>query len=106
MLESAYGIHPNDKSETAQAARRIASFGDLDNLRFVAKIGIAKAQNGFEPKNVLAAVVTPASSFWHALDQLPRQMSNGAATHSPAAPVMNGAAQTTAPAVVRPAWAR
>src|SRR5690349_6796477 len=39
ILESARGIRPDDKSEAAQNARKIAGWQDLDGLRFVARLG-------------------------------------------------------------------
>lgn len=72
MLESARGIKPDDESEQAQAARRIEGFDELDNLRFVAVVGVRK-QEGYDDKNTLAAVVTPDRKDWAQIEQLPRQ---------------------------------
>jgi hypothetical protein len=59
MLESARNIRPDDMSEAAQAGRRIANFGELDGLKFIAKIGIEKGTGEYKDKNKLIAAVTP-----------------------------------------------
>ena len=41
MVESAKGIDPKDMSEAAQKARNV-EFQDLQNLRFIARIGVVK----------------------------------------------------------------
>lgn len=75
IMESAKGIKPDDKSEAAMAARRIESWGDFDGLRFVAKVGIEKAQpgSGFKDKNVLDAAVTPDKKAWTQVEQVMRE---------------------------------
>ena len=44
MLESARGIRPDDTSEAAKQGRRLSSYGDLDGLAFIARIGVDPAQ--------------------------------------------------------------
>src|SRR6266853_869006 len=48
MLESARGIRPDDKSDAAAQARRISSYGDLDGLRFIARVGVEPAKGSFK----------------------------------------------------------
>ena len=64
MLESARGVRPEDESDTAKSARRINSWGDLDNIRFIAKIGIEKGKDGYKDKNTLSEVITPDRKAW------------------------------------------
>lgn len=100
MLESARGIDPTDESDRAVEGRRIASYGDLDGLRFWAVVGLEKGTDGYKDKNVLKAVITPDRRDWSKLPQDAR----------PAA--RPGAAAASRPAAVaapkggaRPAWA-
>lgn len=103
ILESAHGIRPDDESEAARAGRRINSWGDLNNLRFVAKIGVEKGKDGYKDKNTLAEVITPDRKQWTRVEQMPRQQSFqpiGNAAQNVAAQ----AAAAAAPAP-KPAWA-
>jgi len=99
LLESAHGIKPSDSSETARQARRLNTYGDLDGLRFVARIGIEPAKGDFKAKNIIAAVITPDRREWNPAEQLPRD---------PTAPASNAAPGTSsaAPTIAKPAWAR
>jgi hypothetical protein len=71
ILESARGIKPGDKSDAAKEARRIKSYGDLNGLTFVARIGVEPPQNGYKAKNRLDHVVTPDEKAWHPAAQEP-----------------------------------
>lgn len=103
ILESARGIRPEDESEAAKAARRINSWGDLDSVRFVAKIGIEKGKDGYKDKNILSEVITPDRKAWAKLEQPARQASTGfQQVGAAAANVVQQAAQG---ASQRPAWA-
>ena len=50
IMESASGTRPDDTSEKAQEARRLKSYGDLDGIRFIGKIGLDKGTDGYPPK--------------------------------------------------------
>ena len=78
------------------AARRVTSYGDLDGLCFVCRIGVEPAQNGYKAKNRLDYVVTPDQTTWHPVtqDARPTAASPAAAT-SPATPAK----------IERPLWA-
>jgi hypothetical protein len=69
ILESARGIKPDDKSDAAKEARRVKSYGDLNGLTFVARIGVEPPQNGYKAKNRLDHVVTPDEKAWHPVAQ-------------------------------------
>lgn len=59
-LESARGVSPGDESKKAMEARQIAGWGDLDGLRFMARIGVEKSKDPqYSDKNVVKAAVTP-----------------------------------------------
>jgi hypothetical protein len=102
ILNSARGISDKDTSPQAQAARRIASFADLDGLEFVARIDIGTDTNG-EDKNEIRTAVTPDHKEYAALMGLQAAAAQFAAPNSPAAPP---AAQPSPAAGVRPSWAR
>lgn len=51
-------IKPGDSTPQAQAARRIAGFGNLDGLEFVARFDIEKDAKG-EDKNTIKSVIEP-----------------------------------------------
>ena len=96
-LESARGVRPDDNSDAAKAARRVASWGELDGLCFVCRIGVEPAANGYKAKNRLDFVVTPDQTAWHLVPQDPR----------PAAPPTAATASATTPAKIeRPVWAK
>ena len=71
ILESARGIRPDDKSDTATQARRIGSYGDLNGLSFIARVGVEPPQDGYKAKNRLDHVVTPDEKAWHPVTQEP-----------------------------------
>ena len=71
MLESARGIKPDDTSDAAKQARRIGSYGDLNGLSFIARVGVEPPQNGYKAKNRLDHVVTPDEKAWKPVQQEP-----------------------------------
>jgi hypothetical protein len=100
ILESARGIRPDDQRETAQQGRQIASYRDLDGLRFIGRIGVEPPKDGYAAKNILLEVITPERKEWHAVEQAPK-----AAAHS------NGSFATTptpppTAKIEKPQWAR
>lgn len=101
ILESARGVRPDDESEAAKTARRLNSWGDLDGLRFIAKIGIEKGKDGYKDKNTLYAAVTPDRKDWVKVEQV-QQQSSFAAVGGAAASAAQNAAK---PATGKPSWA-
>jgi hypothetical protein len=59
ILNSAFGLDPDDKSEAAQAKRNITNHGALTGLIFWGEIDTKPAANGYGPKNVLVRVIVP-----------------------------------------------
>jgi hypothetical protein len=96
ILECARGIKPDDMSESAKAARQVAGWGDFDGLRFIGRIGVEPAKNGYAAKNTLLEVITPERKNWRPVEQVAAQP-NGAGRHAAAAPAAD---------IVRPTWAR
>lgn len=103
ILESARGIRPDDESEAARSARVIHTWGDLDGLRFVGKIGVEKGTNGYKDKNTLAIAITPDRQQWKAIEQA----AVGTRQAQPAAPQAAPATQAAPQAqpTSRPLWA-
>ncbi len=95
MLESAHGVRPDDQSEKAKQARCIADYGDLDGLRFIAKLGIEPARDGYQAKNTLAEIITPERTQWHPVEQVPKQRE-----------MPQGNSKAVSAPIDRPAWAR
>lgn len=94
IVESAKGIRPDDKSEAANAARKLKGYGDLDGLRFTARVGVRPPRDGYAARNTIAEILTPDRANW----TKPAQVQTASAT--PAA-----AATPPANAVARPQWA-
>jgi len=97
ILESARGIKPDDKSEAANKARCIDSFGDLDGLRFMVRVGIEAAQGNFKAKNTVLEIITPDRKDWLRIEQDP-----SARQRPPQQQQATGAIAMTGP---RPQWA-
>jgi len=97
ILESTRDIRPDDKSDKANEARRVTSYGDFDGLRFIARIAVEKGKNGHEDKNVLDRAITPNEKAWHAVKQEPKPTTAAPATAKPVS--------TPAP-IPRPQWGR
>jgi len=99
-LNSARNIPPGDNSPQAQAARRIAGFGDLDGLEFVARFDIEKDAKG-EDKNTIKSVIEPDHKDYAAIMGVAPKVNLGGQSGAPAA--ATAAAYTPAPATTRPA---
>jgi hypothetical protein len=62
IVESAYGIEPEDASDEAVAARDLDDWEDIDGLEVLVKIGIEKDKTGQYPdKNKIVAFITADS---------------------------------------------
>jgi hypothetical protein len=101
ILDSAFGLKPDDVSPQARAARTV-ELERFDGLVFIAKIGIEKGaakKDGsgtfWDDKNTLDGVITPDKKEWHPIEQ-PPPFDSGAAPAS--------SAPAAAP-IKRPEWA-
>lgn len=99
ILESARGIRPDDTSDTAKAARKVAGWGDFDGLRFVARLGVRPARDGYAAKNTILEVITCERQAWRKPEQVDRSTVTGMASAATAA------APAPAGAIARPQWA-
>ena len=98
ILESARGIRPDDKSEAAQNARKISGWQDLDQVRFVARLGVRPPQGNYPAKNTILEVITPDRQVWKQPEQITAKAPSAAApSTTPATPPAN--------AIARPQWA-
>jgi hypothetical protein len=95
ILESARGIKPDDVSDDAKKAR-VADYADFDGIRFIGRIGVEPAKNGYAAKNTLHEVITPDHKAWYPVEQVKR-------TDPPA---QQSAASEPAHPIVRPEWAK
>lgn len=102
ILESARGVRPDDESENAKAARRVASLADFNGIRFIAKIGIEKGKDGYKDKNALDAAITPDRKTWHKVEQVAQ--SNQTGFVQAGTPAANVVAKAATPAG-KPSWA-
>jgi hypothetical protein len=99
IIESARGIKPSDLGAEARKARTV-ELGDLDGLRFIAKIGVEKGRpkndgtgENYPDRNTIAMVVTPDRGDWRAVEQTP----------GPTRPIA-GDTGAVVP-IIKPAWA-
>lgn len=99
ILESTRGIRPDDESEAAKQGRQLNSYGDLDGMRFVVKVGIEKGKDNYPDKNKLDEVITPDKKAWVKIEQVAKTQSNIVSTSVAAAQNLNGGASQ------KPSWA-
>jgi hypothetical protein len=103
VLDSAFGLQPNDMSPEARAART-KSLKELDGISFVARIGTERGKpkkdgtGDWDDKNTLAGVITPDRKEWHPSEQPPPFNGGGSGAAASAAP------PSSAP-IARPGWA-
>jgi hypothetical protein len=105
ILDSAFGLKPDDVSPQARAART-KSLGQLDGLTFMAKISIEKGRpkglntkDCWPDKNILAGVITPEKREWRPVEQPPPFNGGNSGTASAAAP------SSAVVPIARPGWA-
>jgi hypothetical protein len=95
ILESARGIRPDDQSDAAKKAR-MADYADFDGIRFIGRIGVEPAKNGYAAKNTLLEVITPERKNWRQVEQVKRADR----------PTQQSAASEPAPVITKPEWAK
>ncbi|WP_251044281.1 MULTISPECIES: hypothetical protein [unclassified Lysobacter] len=104
-LDSAFGLHPDDISATAQTRRCIESFADLDGLVFVGKVDWDKDQRDGSDKAVIKIPITPDHpSYKEVMGGMPT--APNAAMAPARVPHAAQVAATAAPVAGRPAWAQ
>lgn len=59
IIDSAYKLDPNDKSETAQNKRRFDSYSIFDGIVFWAQVEERPARNGYRAGNDIDFIITP-----------------------------------------------
>jgi len=103
ILDSAFGLKPDDISPQARAARTV-SLKQFEGVSFIGKIGIEKGRpkndgsgENWPDKNILLAVITPDKKDWHPLEQAPPFNGGGGGAQT--------APSNAAPPIARPGWA-
>jgi hypothetical protein len=96
ILEAVRGIKPADQSEEAKKAR-IAEYSEFDGMRFLIRVGVEPARDGYKAKNTILEVITPDKPGWRPLEQVPK---------TAVAAFSNGAPQLQLPPIDKPAWAQ
>jgi hypothetical protein len=102
MLESARGVKPSDKSEAAAKARNIETWGELNGLIIMIKVGVIPAQGQWPAKNSISYILTPEQSQWAA----PSAEETAAAAATVTTTAAAAPAATPAAAVATPEWAK
>lgn len=105
ILNSAHRLLPDDQSPAAQQARRIDGLHALDNIEFVAQIGVQKDRDD-DTRNTIKMAITPDHKDYAAA-------MNGSAVVAQQQVTQPQARTTTAPSpsadttpTGRPAWAQ
>ena len=94
ILNSSKGFKESDVSENAQNARRIKGLSDLDGIEFLAKITVAKDQNGNDKNEIKFAITPDHKDYAKLMRNVSNNPSHGQITQQPQQP--NN----------RPAWAQ
>jgi hypothetical protein len=108
VLNSAYGLHPEDNSAAAQAGRCIESFADLDGIVFVGKVDWEKDGHNEDKAVIKIPIMPDHPQYKEVRGAVPASPVSGAKSAAVPAHVAH-AAQTpaAAPSVAdRPAWAQ
>lgn len=104
ILNSARGVHPSDESASAQNARRISGFADLEGIEFIAKVDWESDQDGND-KCVVKSAVTPDHKAYAALrGELVNAGGNVAGNVAANATGVGVAASASAPAPAQPSF--
>ena len=94
ILNSSKGFKESDVSEAAQNARRIKGLTDLDGVEFLAKITVAKDQNGNDKNEIKFAITPDHKDYTKLMGNISHQSQQSQPT------------QTQQPNNNRPAWAQ
>ena len=109
-LNSARNVHPKDNTPQAAAARRIASFADLDGIEFLARVDVEKDAKG-EDRNVVKVAVEPDHKDYAAVTGTASRGPTGGGTSGAPAQAAPAFAATQRPAATpvatgKPSWAQ
>ena len=70
LLESANGLSRFDKNPDSEKFRKLSSWGDLDGLEVLIKIGV-EVGNEFADKNKVSAIITAESPLYKQMMVIP-----------------------------------
>ena len=83
IIESVKGIKPANVSETAKAARNV-EYDAFDGMRFLCRVGVEAARDGYKAKNILAEVITPdRTKEWRPIERQPKPKDSGPGGNTP-----------------------
>lgn len=99
IVESAFGIDPNDTSDEAKSKRTVELWDAFQNLRFIARIGIEKSKDPAYPDKNRLYPISPAEKAWKTTEQIQNDPT------LPLAPKPGESAAVPANAISRPRWA-
>ena len=74
MINSAYGLRPNDDSDQARARRNIESFGVFDGICFMAQIEVQPARDSFKERNIVDFIIEPGDPAYRPRGSNSKQM--------------------------------
>ena len=94
ILNSSKGFKESDVSESAQNARRIKGLADLYGVEFLAKITVAKDQNGNDKNEIKFAITPDHKDYAKLMGNISHQSQQ------------NNSVQPQQPNNNRPAWAQ
>jgi hypothetical protein len=119
MIDSAFGLDPEDMSEAAKAKRQLRGLADLNGIAFVAKVAIEPNNDPRYPDhNRLDHPVLPTEKEWRAVvngenvpprPSKPRAAAGGRGAVTPTAPAWAGTQQkpaSSAQGAAAPLWHR
>jgi hypothetical protein len=94
-------------SDAAMQARDINSYADIGDLRFLGKVGIQPAKDGYEAKNNLRYVVIPGMKDWHPVEQVKATAAASSPTYAQASAARtHEPLNATAASLAKPGWAK
>jgi hypothetical protein len=64
IVDSAFGLQPNDNSDAAKKKRNLEDYGALNGLKFLAQVETRPARDGYKASNYVDFVITPDLPDW------------------------------------------
>jgi len=102
VIDSAYGLDPDDDSPASRQKRIKNSYGDFNQMIFLGKVGIETGKNGYAAKNkILEAITKGHKSYGDAASSPAPAVATPAFAQAQASPAPTGATGNALPS-----WAR
>jgi len=74
MLNSAYGLMPNDDSDQAKASRTIEGYDAFDGLCLMAQVDVQPARDNFKERNRVDFIIEPSDPAYRPRGSISKQM--------------------------------